>query len=58
MVFYIFLFIIFAYYIFYLVKSYKYKLKRCSNKECCKQCRYVKDLQKYEISNINAIVAT
>jgi len=19
----------------------KYKLKRCSNKECCKQCRYV-----------------
>jgi len=19
-----------------------YKLKRCSNKECCKQCRYVK----------------
>jgi len=22
-------------------QSYKYKLKRCSNKECCKQCRYV-----------------
>ena len=20
----------------------KYKLKRCSKKECCKQCRYVK----------------
>jgi len=20
---------------------FKYKLKRCSNKECCKQCRYV-----------------
>ena len=20
----------------------EYKLKRCSNKECCKQCRYVK----------------
>jgi len=23
------------------VSGYKYKLKRCSNKECCKQCRYV-----------------
>ena len=21
--------------------KWKYKLKRCSNKECCKQCRYV-----------------
>ena len=21
--------------------EYQYKLKRCSNKECCKQCRYV-----------------
>jgi len=21
---------------------YIYKMKRCSNKECCKQCRYVK----------------
>ena len=24
-----------------LPKTWKYKLKRCSNKECCKQCRYV-----------------
>jgi len=23
-------------------KTFQYKLKRCSEKECCKQCRYVK----------------
>jgi len=26
---------------FQLFIKIKYKLKRCSNKECCKQCRYV-----------------
>ena len=25
----------------YYSKHSPYKLKRCSNKECCKQCRYV-----------------
>jgi len=24
------------------LKSYSYKLKWCSKKECCKQCRHVK----------------
>jgi len=26
---------------------YQYKLKRCSKKECCKQCRYVKPINSY-----------
>jgi len=26
----------------WITQQFKYKLKRCSNKECCKQCRYVK----------------
>ena len=25
----------------FIIVQLEYKLKRCSNKECCKQCRYV-----------------
>ena len=48
-----------AYYYILINNNFnQYKLKRCSNKECCKQCRYVMFKTMYLIQRSNPGSAT